>query len=104
MNKFVRLGLCLVSLLLMPALWFLAATIVAGNTPLIGVGGVTVVILPFVIVAAVSIYTVHRTLYAETFSGAGKFAFHLLNLAVALLLTVASAGIAAIVQMSIFGE
>ena len=103
MNKIARLGLCLVALVLIPALWFPVATVVAGNTPLIGVGGVTVVILPFVIVAAASIYTVHRAFYAEMVSRMGKIVFHVLNVVASLLLTVLSAGIAGFVQIGIFG-
>lgn len=103
MNKIALLGLRLVALLLFTPLIYFLSSVLAGGRAMPEVGPM-VAFLPPVVTALASMYAIHRTLFAERFSRTGRIAFHVLNVAASLLLTVGGFLIAFVVQYSVFGE
>lgn len=102
MKKVAVLGLCLVALLLLtPLIYFLSGAL-SGVHPMPELGDL-VAFAPPIVTAAASMYAIHRTLFAERFSRAGRIAFHVLNVAASLLLMAGGVLIAGLVQIAVFG-
>jgi hypothetical protein len=103
MTKIALLGLRLVALLLLtPVLYFLSRALSGGQA--MPEFGELVAFAPPIATAAVSMYVIHRTLFAERFSRAGRIAFYVVNVAASLLLMIGGVLIAFLVQYSVFGE
>jgi hypothetical protein len=103
MKKVALLGLCLVALLLLtPVIYFLSETL-SGGHPMPELG-LIVAFAPPIATAAVSMYAIHRVLFSERLSRAGRIAFYVLSLAASLLLMVGGFMLAALIQIAVFGE
>ena len=103
MKKVALLGLCLVALLLLTPLLYFLSEALSGGHPMPELGPL-VAFAPPIVTAAASMYVIHRTLFAESFSRAGRIAFYVLNVAASLLLMVGGFVLAAFIQIAVFGE
>ena len=103
MKKIALLGLRLAALLLLTPLSYFLSSTLAGRHAMPEAGPI-VAFLPPIVTAVASMYVIHHALFAERFSRAGRIAFHLLNVAASMLLTVGGFLIAFVVQYSVFGE
>ena len=103
MKKVALLGLYLVALMLLTPLVYFLSTALSGGHAMPEIGPL-VAFLPPVVTVVAAIYVIHRTLFAERFSRAGRIAFHVLSVVASLLLMVGGVLIAFLVQYSVFGE